>query len=42
MSQGNRVFVTGVGMTKFARGDRDARELGHEAATAARRHRCRL
>ena len=35
MRQGNRVFVIGVGMTKFERCDRDARELGHEAATAA-------
>jgi acetyl-CoA acyltransferase len=35
MSQGNRVFIIGVGMTKFARCERDARELGQEAATAA-------
>ncbi|HXQ22739.1 MAG TPA: beta-ketoacyl synthase N-terminal-like domain-containing protein [Candidatus Acidoferrales bacterium] len=35
MSQGNRVFVVGVGMTKFERCERDARELGQEAATAA-------
>jgi len=35
MSQGNRVFVIGVGMTKFARCEKDARELGQEAATAA-------
>ena len=35
MSQGNRVFIIGVGMTRFARCDRDARELGQEAATAA-------
>ena len=35
MSQGNRVFVIGVGMTKFERCDRDAKELGQEAATAA-------
>ena len=35
MSQGNRVFVIGVGMTKFERCDKDARQLGQEAATAA-------
>ncbi len=35
MSQGNRVFVIGVGMTKFERCEKDARELGKEAATAA-------
>jgi len=35
MSQGNRVFVIGVGMTRFERCERDARELGQEAATAA-------
>ncbi len=35
MGDGNRVFVVGVGMTKFARCDRDARELGQEAAQAA-------
>jgi acetyl-CoA acyltransferase len=35
MSQGNRVFVIGVGMTKFERCEKDARELGQEAATAA-------
>src|ERR1700676_5586083 len=35
MSQGDRVFGIGVGMTKFARCDRDARELGQEAAKAA-------
>ena len=35
MSQGNRVFVIGVGMTDFKRCERDARELGQEAATAA-------
>ena len=31
MGDRNRVFVIGVGMTKFARCDRDARELGQEA-----------
>src|SRR5215468_700152 len=35
MTTGNRVFVIGVGMTKFERCDRDARELGQEAAQAA-------
>jgi acetyl-CoA acyltransferase len=35
MNQGNRVFIIGVGMTKFARCEKDARELGQEAATAA-------
>ena len=35
MSQGNRVFVIGVGMTKFERCEKDARELGQEAANAA-------
>jgi len=35
MTKGNRVFVIGVGMTKFERGEREARELGQEAATAA-------
>jgi len=35
MRQGNRVFIIGVGMTKFERCERDARELGQEAASAA-------
>jgi acetyl-CoA acyltransferase len=35
MRQGNRVFIIGVGMTKFERCERDARELGQEAAGAA-------
>ena len=35
MTTGNRVFVIGVGMTKFERCERDARELGQEAAKAA-------
>ena len=35
MSQGNRVFIIGVGMTKFERCEKDARELGQEAASAA-------
>jgi len=35
MSQGNRVFIIGVGMTKFERCEKDARQLGQEAATAA-------
>jgi len=35
MVAGNRVFVIGVGMTKFERCERDARELGQEAAKAA-------
>ncbi|MFQ5665763.1 MAG: beta-ketoacyl synthase N-terminal-like domain-containing protein [Candidatus Binatia bacterium] len=35
MGKGNRAFVIGVGMTKFERCDRDARELGQEAATMA-------
>jgi acetyl-CoA acyltransferase len=35
MRQGNRVFIVGVGMTRFARCERDARELGQEAAAAA-------
>ncbi len=35
MGDGNRVFVVGVGMTRFVRCDRDARELGQEAAQAA-------
>jgi len=35
MSEGNRVFVVGVGMTKFERCEREARELGQEAARAA-------
>jgi len=35
MTKGNRVFVIGVGMTKFERCEREARELGQEAATAA-------
>ena len=35
MQTGNRVFVIGVGMTKFERCERDARELGQEAARAA-------
>lgn len=35
MAAGNRVFVVGVGMTKFERCERDVRELGQEAALAA-------
>ena len=35
MSTGNRVFVIGVGMTKFERCERDARELGQAAARDA-------
>lgn len=35
MRTGNRVFVIGVGMTKFERCDRDVREIAQEAATAA-------
>jgi acetyl-CoA acyltransferase len=35
MTTGNRVFVIGVGMTKFERCERDARDLGQEAARAA-------
>src|SRR5438552_1953711 len=35
MAAGNRVFVMGVGMTKFERCERDARDLGQEAAKAA-------
>jgi acetyl-CoA acyltransferase len=35
MSNGNRVFVIGVGMTKFERCEREARELGQDAAKAA-------
>ncbi len=35
MAIGNRVFIIGVGMTKFERCEREARELGQEAATAA-------
>ena len=35
MKTGNSVFVIGVGMTKFERCEREARELGQEAARAA-------
>jgi acetyl-CoA acyltransferase len=35
VATGNRVFVIGVGMTKFERCERDARELGQEAARVA-------
>jgi len=35
MATGNRVFVIGVGMTKFERCEKDARELGQEAAKDA-------
>jgi len=35
MGTNNRVFVIGVGMTKFERCERDARELGQEAARGA-------
>jgi len=35
MRNETRVFVVGVGMTKFERGEKEARELGQEAATAA-------
>ncbi len=35
MNAGQRVFVIGVGMTKFERCERDVRELGQEAAQAA-------
>ena len=35
MTTGNRVFVIGVGMTKFERCDKDARELGQAAAQDA-------
>ncbi len=35
MQTGNRVFVVGVGMTKFERCEREARELGLAAARAA-------
>lgn len=35
MPAGNRVFVVGVGMTKFERCERDVRELAQEAALAA-------
>jgi acetyl-CoA acetyltransferase len=35
MSNDNRVFVIGVGMTKFERCDREARDLGQEATRAA-------
>jgi acetyl-CoA acetyltransferase len=37
MAAGQRVFVIGVGMTKFERCERDVRELGQEAAQAALR-----
>jgi acetyl-CoA acetyltransferase len=35
MSKGRRVYVIGVGMTKFERCERDVRELTHEAGTQA-------
>jgi acetyl-CoA acetyltransferase len=35
MRKGRRVFVIGVGMTKFERCERDVRELTHEAGTQA-------
>ena len=35
MATGNRVFVIGVGMTKFERCEKDARELGQAAAKDA-------
>ncbi len=35
MSQGNRVFIIGVGMTKFERCETDVRELAQQAATDA-------
>ncbi|HUI26869.1 MAG TPA: lipid-transfer protein [Candidatus Kryptonia bacterium] len=35
MGKGNRVFVIGVGMTKFERCERDVRELTHEAGMQA-------
>ena len=35
MATGNRVFVIGVGMTKFERCDKEARELGQAAAIDA-------
>lgn len=37
MAENNRVFVIGVGMTKFERCERDARELAQEAAVEALR-----